>query len=91
MQTQALEKYNLTEMITDENILREMEPNMELLKNVLTFKDMMNGSVKKLAHNIVRNVVEDIKENGKRYQKSILRKKLPNSTTQNKIFKNLMT
>ena len=40
MQTHALNKYNLTEMITDENILKEMEPNMELLKNILTFRDM---------------------------------------------------
>ena len=45
MQTHALNKYNLTEMITDENILKEMEPNMELLKNILTFRDMMDSNV----------------------------------------------
>lgn len=90
MQTHALEKYNLIEMLTNEDILKEMEPNMELLKNILTFKDMMSGSVKKLAYNIVRKIVEDIK---KKMESDIKRvfygKKLPNSTTQNKIFKNL--
>ncbi|OEJ15314.1 hypothetical protein BFL38_13530 [Brachyspira hampsonii] len=90
MQTHALEKYNLTEMITDEDILKEMEPNMELLKNILTFKDMMNGSVKKLAYDIVRKVVDDIKKKMESDIKKVFYgKKLPNSTTQNKIFKNL--
>ena len=90
MQTHALEKYNLTEMITDEDILKEMEPNMELLKNILTFKDMMNGNVKKLAYDIVRKVVNDIKKKMESDIKKVFYgKKLPNSTTQNKIFKNL--
>ena len=90
MQTYALEKYNLTEMITDENILKEMEPNMELLKNILTFKDMMNGNVKKLAYDIVRKVVNEIKNKMESDIKKVFYgKKLPNSTTQNKIFKNL--
>ena len=60
MQTHALNKYNLTEMITDENILKEMEPNMELLKNILTFRDMMDSNVKKLAYGIVRDIVEKL-------------------------------
>ncbi|WP_300369079.1 VWA domain-containing protein [Brachyspira sp.] len=90
MQTQALEKYNLTEMLTDENILKEMEPNMELLKNILTFKDMMNGNVKKLAYDTVRKVVNDIKKKMESDIKKVFYgKRLPNSTTQNKIFKNL--
>ena len=90
MQNQALEKYNMTEMLTDENILKEMEPNMELLKNILTFKDMMNGNVKKLAYDIVRKVVEDLKKKLESDIKKVFYgKKLPNSTTSNKIFKNL--
>ncbi|WP_295153921.1 VWA domain-containing protein [uncultured Brachyspira sp.] len=90
MQAQALEKYNLTEMLTDENILKEMEPNMELLKNILTFKDMMSGNVKKLAYDIVRKVVDDIKKKMESDIKKVFYgKKLPNSYTQNKIFKNL--
>lgn len=90
MQNQALEKYNLTEMITDENILKEMEPSMELLKNILTFKDMMNRNVKKLAYDIVRKVVNDIRKKLESDVKKVFYgKKLPNSTTQNKIFKNL--
>ena len=54
MQKQALEKYKLTEILTDENILKEIEPNIELLKNILTFKDMMSQNVKKLAYDYIK-------------------------------------
>ena len=63
---------------------------MELLKNILTFKDMMNGNVKKLAYDIVRKVVDDLKKKLESDIKKVFYgKKLPNSTTSNKIFKNL--
>ena len=91
MQNQALEKYKLTEILTDENILKEIEPNIELLKNILSFKDIMSKNVKKLAYDIVKKIVEDIK---KKMEVDIKRvfygKKLPNSTTVNKIFKLLI-
>ena len=91
MQTHALNKYNLTEMIIDENILKEMEPNMELLKNILTFRDMMGSNVKKLAYSIVRDIVEKLKRKMEQDIKKVFYgKKLPNSyTTHKKIFKNL--
>ena len=62
MQNQALEKYKLTEILTDENILKEIEPNIELLKNILAFKDTMSAGVKKLAYEIVKKTVEEIKK-----------------------------
>ncbi|WP_295160505.1 VWA domain-containing protein [uncultured Brachyspira sp.] len=90
MQSHALEKYNMTEMLTDENILKEMEPNMDLLKNILAFKDMMDGKVKKLAYSIVKKVVEDIKKKMESDIKKVFYgKKMPNSYSNNKIFKNL--
>ena len=90
MQTQALEKYKLTEILTDENILKEIEPNIELLKNILTFKDMMSQNVKKLAYDIVKKTLEEIKNKMEvEIKKVFYGKKLPNSNTTNKIFKNL--
>ena len=90
MQNQALEKYKLTEILKDENILKEIEPNIELLKNILTFKDTMSGSVKKLAYEIVKKTVEEIKKKMEIEIKRVFYgKKLPNSTAVNKIFKNL--
>lgn len=90
MQKQALEKYKLTEILTDENILKEIEPNIELLKNILTFKDMMSQNVKKLAYDIVKKTFEEIKNKMEvEIKKVFYGKKLPNSNTTNKIFKNL--
>lgn len=90
MQNQALEKYKLTEILTDENILKEIEPNIELLKNILAFKDTMSGNVKKLAYEIVKKTVEEIKKKMEiEIKKVFYGKKLPNSTAVNKIFKNL--
>lgn len=90
MQKQALEKYKLTEILTDENILKEIEPNIELLKNILTFKDMMSQNVKKLAYDIIKKTLEEIKNKMEvEIKKVFYGKKLPNSNTTNKIFKNL--
>ncbi|WP_307970822.1 VWA domain-containing protein [uncultured Brachyspira sp.] len=90
MQKQALEKYKLTEILTDENILKEIEPNIELLKNILAFKDMMSQNVKKLAYDIVKKTLEEIKNKMEvEIKKVFYGKKLPNSNTTNKIFKNL--
>ena len=90
MQKQALEKYKLTEILTDENILKEIEPNIELLKNILTFKDMMSQNVKKIAYDIVKKTLEEIKNKMEvEIKKVFYGKKLPNSNTTNKIFKNL--
>ena len=90
MQKQALEKYKLTEILTDENTLKEIEPNIELLKNILTFKDMMSQNVKKLAYDIVKKTLEEIKNKMEvEIKKVFYGKKLPNSNTTNKIFKNL--
>ena len=90
MQKQALEKYKLTEILTDENILKEIEPNIELLKNILTFKDMMSQNVKKLAYDLVKKTLEEIKNKMEvEIKKVFYGKKLPNSNTTNKIFKNL--
>ena len=90
MQKQALEKYKLTEILTDENILKEIEPNIELLKNILTFKDMMSQNVKKLAYDIVKKTLEEIKNKMEvEIKKVFYGKKLPNSNTTNKIFKNI--
>lgn len=90
MQKQALEKYKLTEILTDENILKEIEPNIELLKNILTFKDMMSQNVKKLAYDIVKKTLEEIKNKMEVEIKRVFYgNKLPNSNTTNKIFKNL--
>lgn len=60
MERHALEKYNMTELLTDPEVLRKLEPNRELLKTIMGLKHMMKGEVLQLAREIVRKVAEEI-------------------------------
>ena len=57
----ALDRYGLTELITDPEILRRLEPNFELLKMLLTFRGHLKGEVLGEARRIIRSVVDEIK------------------------------
>jgi Mg-chelatase subunit ChlD len=57
----ALDRYGMTELVTDEEVLRKLEPSYELLKAVLTFRHMMKGKVLETARQIVRKVVDDLR------------------------------
>ncbi|GED15305.1 VWA domain-containing protein [Aneurinibacillus migulanus] len=61
LEKQALEKYNMTELLTDRTVLEKLEPNMHLLKSILQFKGYMKGEVIQSAKEIVRKVVEEIR------------------------------
>ncbi|MCZ4151842.1 hypothetical protein BZG21_46530, partial [Escherichia coli] len=61
LEKQALDRYGLTELLTDKKLLESLEPNMGLLKNIMQFKGRMKGEVLKSAKSIVRQVVEDLR------------------------------
>jgi hypothetical protein len=58
----ALDRYGLTELVTDPEILRRLEPNFDLLKMLLTFRGHLKGEVLNEARRIIRNVVDEIKQ-----------------------------
>ena len=62
LQRHALERYQLTELLADREILERMEPNQALLETVLSLKHMMKGPVLDAAHRIVERVVADLTE-----------------------------
>ncbi|AEF82880.1 VWA domain-containing protein [Leadbettera azotonutricia] len=89
MQKEALDRYHLTEILTDPEVLKTMEPNLDLLKNILTFKHIIPESVKSLAYQIVEKVIREIqKKLETQVRRTFLGKKLPNSSTSYKIFRN---
>lgn len=57
----ALDRYGLTELITDKKVLEKLEPNLDLLKALLTFRGLLKGDVLHEARRIVQHVVEEIK------------------------------
>lgn len=72
LQKHALEKYGMTELVTDPEILEKLEPNYELLKAVLAFRGMMNEDVLEMARKIIRQVVEELKRKLAREVRQVL-------------------
>ncbi len=58
----ALERYQLEEMVTNPDLLSRAEPSPTLLKAVLRTKHLMNQQVLALARDLVRKTVEQLME-----------------------------
>ncbi len=58
----ALERYQLQEMVTNPELLARVQPSQTLLKAVLHMKHLMNEQVLALARQLVRRVVEQLME-----------------------------
>lgn len=57
----ALDRYGLTELVTDPQTLAKLEPNQQLLRTLLTLRGHLKGEVLVLARRIIRQVVEEIR------------------------------
>ena len=90
LEKQALEHFNLTELLTDKEVLEKMEPNTDLLKTILQFKHLMRSDVMAEAKRIIRKVVDEITEKLQTdIQKSLLGKLNRNMPSNVKSIKNL--
>ncbi len=90
LEKQALEHFGLTELLTDKKVLSKMEPNMDLLKTVLQFKQIMKSDVLAEARRIIRQVVEELTEKLKKeLKKSLLGKLNRNMPSNVKSVRNL--
>ncbi len=58
----ALERYQLEEMVTNPDLLARAQPSQTLLKAVLHTKHLMNQEVLALARTLVRKVIEQLME-----------------------------
>ena len=56
----ALERYEIAEMVTNLDLLRRAEPSLTLLKAVLHTKHLMNAEVLAAARDLARRVVEEL-------------------------------
>lgn len=62
LERHALDRYGMTELLTDKEVLEKLEPNQELLKTILQLKHLMKGEVLDTARRIVKKVAEEIAE-----------------------------
>lgn len=57
----ALDRYGLTELVTDRETLERLEPSTSLLRTLLTLRGHLHGDVLQVARRIIRQVVEDLR------------------------------
>ncbi len=57
----ALDRYGLTELVTDPKTLERLQPNQDLLRTLLSLRGHLKGEVLHVARRIVRQVVEELK------------------------------
>jgi Mg-chelatase subunit ChlD len=60
LERDAVERYEIHEVVTDPAVLERIEPNPTLLRAVLRTKHLMNPEVLALARRIVEQVVQDL-------------------------------
>lgn len=90
LERHALERYQLTELLTDKEVLEKLEPNQELLKTILQLKHLMKGEVLETARRIVRKTAEEIGEKLRQdIRRSLLGSLDRNSPSQVKSIRNL--
>lgn len=90
LERHALERYQLTELLTDKEVLEKLEPNRELLKTILQLKHLMKGEVLETARRIVRKTAEEIGEKLRQdIRRSLLGSLDRNSPSQVKSIRNL--
>lgn len=60
LERDAVERYQIHEVVTDPAVLERIEPNLTLLRAVLRTKHLMSPHVLELARRIVETVVQDL-------------------------------
>ena len=90
LERHALDRYGMTELLTDREVLEKLEPNQELLKTILQLKHLMKGDVLDTARRIVKQVAEEIaKKLNQDIRKSLLGKIDRNSSSPVRSIRNL--
>ena len=56
----ALQRYQMTELVTDPQVLESIEPSYDLLKAIITFRGMMQGPVLETARQVVRKIIDEL-------------------------------
>ncbi|MFW9993877.1 MAG: VWA domain-containing protein [Candidatus Odinarchaeota archaeon] len=62
LENDAIKHYGLQYMLTDPDVLEKIEPSVELVKVLLTFKNSLSPRTLAMAKNIVKKVVRELEE-----------------------------
>jgi Mg-chelatase subunit ChlD len=62
MEKELVQRRGIAELLDQPKLLKKIEPNMELVKTLLTHQDLLNPKTRILARKIIDKVVQQIKE-----------------------------
>jgi Mg-chelatase subunit ChlD len=62
MQRELVKRRGLAELLEQPELLEKIEPNLDLVKTLLTHRDLMNEKTRGLARKIITQVVEQLKK-----------------------------
>jgi len=62
LERELISKRGISELLEQPELLEKIEPNMELVKTLLTHKDLLNPKARLLARKIIDKVVQELKE-----------------------------
>lgn len=62
LEKHALEEFEMTDLLTDKQVLEKLRPDMELLKTILSLKHLMKGEVLDTAKRIAKQVADELRE-----------------------------
>jgi Mg-chelatase subunit ChlD len=62
LEKELIQRRGINELLQEPKILETIEPNVELVKTLLTHKSLLNSETRVLARNLINKVVSDIKE-----------------------------
>lgn len=62
LERELIHKRGISELLDQPDLLEKIEPNMELVKTLLTHKDLLNPKARILARKIIDKVVQELKE-----------------------------
>lgn len=61
LEKHALDEFQMTELLTDKEVLEKMTPDINLLKSILQLKHLMKGEVLESAKRIAKQVADEIR------------------------------
>lgn len=89
MQKDALNKYGIDEMLTNSEILKNLEPDITLLGKLLSFRNIIPQNVRKQADDVIRRAAEEIsKKLEVAIRRSFYGKKLSSTQSYYKVYRN---
>lgn len=89
MQKDALNKYGIDEMLTNSEILKNLEPDITLLGKLLSFRNIIPLNVRKQADDVIRRAAEEIsKKLEVAIRRSFYGKKLSSTQSYYKVYRN---